>query len=64
VRKLRWSGRGKGKSGGYRVIYYYYNDLMPVYLLAIYRKNQQTDLSPDQKKRRSCRERGGNLKVA
>jgi len=25
IRKLRWSAKGKGKSGGVRVIYYYHN---------------------------------------
>ena len=51
LRKLRWAGKGKGKSGGYRVIYYYFNEAIPVYLLAIYAKNQQVDLTPQQKAR-------------
>jgi len=25
IRKLRWAKSGKGKRGGYRVIYYFYN---------------------------------------
>jgi mRNA-degrading endonuclease RelE of RelBE toxin-antitoxin system len=51
LRKLRWAGKGKGKSGGYRVIYYYFNEAIPVYLLAVYPKNQQVDLTPQQKTR-------------
>jgi mRNA-degrading endonuclease RelE of RelBE toxin-antitoxin system len=51
LRKLRWPGRGKGKRGGYRVIYYYFNDAVPLYLLAVYPKNQQIDLAPQQKAR-------------
>jgi mRNA-degrading endonuclease RelE of RelBE toxin-antitoxin system len=51
LRKLRWVGKGKGKSGGYRVIYYYFNEALPVYLLAVYPKNQQVDLTPQQKAR-------------
>jgi|HubBroStandDraft_1064217.scaffolds.fasta_scaffold344297_2 mRNA-degrading endonuclease RelE of RelBE toxin-antitoxin system len=51
LRKLRWAGKGKGKRGGYRVIYYYFNEALPVYLLAVYPKNQQVDLTPHQKAR-------------
>ncbi|ADC72721.1 hypothetical protein TK90_2231 [Thioalkalivibrio sp. K90mix] len=34
VRKLRWRALGRGKSGGIRVIYYFHNESMPLYLLA------------------------------
>ena len=53
LRKLRWAGKGKGRRGGYRIIYYYFNDGVPLYLLAIYAKNVQIDLTPQQKKRLS-----------
>jgi mRNA-degrading endonuclease RelE of RelBE toxin-antitoxin system len=53
LRKLRWPGSGKGKRGGYRVIYYFFDDEVPLYLLAIYPKNQQVDLTPQQKERLS-----------
>jgi hypothetical protein len=33
------------------VIYYYFNEALPVYLLAVYPKNQQVDLTPQQKAR-------------
>ena len=33
-RKLRVAGRGKGKSGGYRVVTYYADERTPVYLLS------------------------------
>lgn len=49
LRKLRWSGKGKGKRGGLRVIYYFYNETAPVFLLTVYGKGTQEDLSPDQK---------------
>ena len=45
VRKLRWGREGRGKSGGVRVIYFYYNDQMPLYLLSIYGKNEKDNLS-------------------
>jgi len=51
VRKVRWSRPGMGKRGGTRVVYFYHDDAMPLYLLLIYAKAQQEDLSPDQKKR-------------
>ena len=45
VRKLRWGRGGRGKSGGVRVIYYYHSGVMPLYLLAIFAKNEQDNLS-------------------
>jgi hypothetical protein len=45
VRKLRWDRSGRGKSGGVRVIYYYHNELMPLYLLTLFAKNEQDNLS-------------------
>jgi hypothetical protein len=50
VRKVRISARGKGKSGGARVIYYYLDDSMPLFALLIYGKDEQDDLTSDQKK--------------
>jgi mRNA-degrading endonuclease RelE of RelBE toxin-antitoxin system len=50
LRKLRWAGKGKGKRGGYRVVYYFFDESVPVFLLAVYPKNQRIDLSPEQKK--------------
>ena len=36
VRKLRWVCKGKGKSGGARIIYLFYNESMPLFLLTIF----------------------------
>jgi hypothetical protein len=33
VRKLRWAVGNKGKGGGIRVIYYFYDDSVPLLLL-------------------------------
>lgn len=49
LRKLRWAGKGKGKRGGLRVIYYFYNESAPVFLLTVYGKGVQEDLTPAQK---------------
>jgi len=32
---------GRGKSGGVRVIYYFYDEDMPIYALLIYGKNER-----------------------
>jgi hypothetical protein len=45
VRKLRWALSGRGKRGGARVIYYFYNEQLPVFLLAAYGKNEKANLS-------------------
>src|SRR6185295_18316965 len=45
VRKLRWARGGRGKSGGVRVIYYFHSEAMPLYLLTVFGKNEQANLS-------------------
>jgi hypothetical protein len=45
ARKRRIAGRGKGKSGGYRVVSYYAGDDLPVLLLALIDKGERADLS-------------------
>src|SRR5262249_38742319 len=44
-RKVRVAGRGKGKSGGYRVITFYGGTDIPVFLLTVFGKGQKSDLS-------------------
>ncbi|MGB6688110.1 MAG: type II toxin-antitoxin system RelE/ParE family toxin [Terracidiphilus sp.] len=51
VRKLRFAAKGRGKSGGVRVIYYFYDKESPLYAIYLYGKNEQVDLSPAQKKK-------------
>jgi mRNA-degrading endonuclease RelE of RelBE toxin-antitoxin system len=48
LRKLRWALRDKGKRGGLRVIYYWDPADGVIYLLFLYPKNQQEDLTPGQ----------------
>ncbi len=45
VRKVRWAREGRGKSGGVRVVYFYHNQGMPLYLLTLYGKNEKDNLS-------------------
>lgn len=45
VRKLRWGRQGRGKSGGVRVIYYVHSEMMPLYLLTLFAKNERANLT-------------------
>ena len=50
VRKLRWAREGGGKSGGYRTVYFYYDEDAPIYAILVYGKGRQVDLTPKQRK--------------
>ena len=50
VRKLRYAIGGRGKSGGVRVIYYFFDEVNPVFALFLYGKNEQANLTPAEKK--------------
>jgi hypothetical protein len=45
ARKLRIAGRGKGKSGGYRVITFYAAEDVPIFLLDLYAKGEKANLT-------------------
>lgn len=45
IRKIRFGIAGRGKSGGVRIIYFFYNERMPIYLLTVFAKNEKSDLS-------------------
>lgn len=45
ARKVRFAGRGKGKSGGYRVITFYSGQDVPVFLLNVFSKGERVDLT-------------------
>ena len=49
IRKLRWARSGGGKSGGVRVIYYFHSDMMPLYLLTVFGKNEKANISMREK---------------
>ena len=45
VRKLRWALTGRGKSGGARVIYFFHDREMPLFVLTAFAKNERADLT-------------------
>jgi len=49
IRKLRWARSGGGKSGGVRVIYYFHSEIMPLYLLTVFGKNEKANISMKEK---------------
>ena len=49
LRKMRWGRFGMGKRGGARVVYYFYDETAPLFLLGAYAKAKQNNLSPSEK---------------
>jgi hypothetical protein len=45
IRKVRFAVAGRGKSGGVRIVYYFHNETRPVYLLAVFAKNEKDNLN-------------------
>ena len=50
LRKVRWATKGRGKSGGVRVIYFYVTAAAQIRLIAIYKKGVKDDLNAAEKK--------------
>ena len=50
IRKLRFAVSGHGKRGGGRVIYVYYCEELPVFVLTCYPKNRKENLASSDKK--------------
>ena len=48
LRKVRWGAGGRGKRGGVRVIYYWHRGDQTLYMLLVYSKSAQDDLTPAQ----------------
>jgi hypothetical protein len=51
VRKLRWRIPGCGKRGGARVVYYFRDLNMPLYLIAVYKKSEKDSLTQAERNR-------------
>jgi mRNA-degrading endonuclease RelE of RelBE toxin-antitoxin system len=50
LRKIRWKSSGSGKRGGLRLIYFWDVQEDRIYMLLIYKKSKQEDLTPSQLK--------------
>lgn len=48
-RKIRIAGRGKGKSGGYRIITFFTGPALPVFLLTVFGKGERADLTQQER---------------
>jgi len=49
LRKLRVARQGGGKSGGYRVLYFFRTRRLPLFLLTVFAKNEKANISPAEK---------------
>ncbi len=51
-RKLRWADprRSKGRRGGLRIIYFYFESDQQIWLMTLYGKDEASDLTPKEKK--------------
>ncbi len=50
IRKIRWSGSGRGKRGGSRILYYWHNKQGLLLMLFIFKKSEKDDLTKSQLK--------------
>jgi len=51
LRKIRWQSNAyTGKRGGLRVIYYYHDVKMPIFLFTVYKKNNKESMTLAEKK--------------
>jgi hypothetical protein len=51
-RKMRWADprRGKGRRGGLRIIYFYFESEREIWMMTLYGKDDSADLTPNEKK--------------
>lgn len=48
-RKFRVGRPGQGKSGGFRVVSFHHSEIMPVFLITVFAKNQQSNLTKSER---------------
>lgn len=49
VRKLRWGLEGRGKRGGARIIHFFHNADLPLFILTAFAKNERADLTQEER---------------
>ena len=65
VRKVRLKSATKGKSGGFRVCYYFHDvDIGEIFLITLYPKNEKENVTPDEKRAEGSRKshKGGKYR--
>ncbi len=50
LRKVRWNQPGRGKRGGLRVLYYWDKPAERLYMIYVFEKTRQADLTAEQVK--------------
>ena len=50
LRKIRWAGKGRGKRGGCRLIYYWHAASKRLLMLFVFGKSERADLTTAQKR--------------
>ena len=45
IRKVRWARDDAGKSGAYRVIYFFHSMEIPLFILNVFAKNEKANIS-------------------
>jgi hypothetical protein len=49
IRKVRWARENEGKSGGYRVVYFYHSEEAPLFALNVFAKNEKANLTKEER---------------
>jgi hypothetical protein len=49
IRKVRWAREDEGKRGGFRVIYFFYSEHIPLFALNIFAKNEKANISQSER---------------
>jgi hypothetical protein len=49
IRKVRWARENEGKSGGYRVVYFYHSEEVPLFALNVFAKNEKANLTKEER---------------
>ena len=49
IRKVRWARENTGKSGAFRIIYYFHSMDIPLFILNVFAKNEKTNISQEER---------------
>jgi len=49
MRKVRWAREDTGKSGAYRIIYFYHSMEIPLFILNVFAKNEKANISQEER---------------